>query len=37
MNRRNFLAAVPLALAAKAFPFSGVLMNDPSSISPVSV
>jgi amidase len=37
MNRRNFLATVPLALAAKAFPFSGVLMNNPSTSSPVSV
>lgn len=37
MNRRNFLAAVPLALAAKAFPFSGVLVNNPSTSSPVSV
>jgi amidase len=37
MNRRNFLAAVPLALATKAFPFSGVLVNNPSTSSPVSV
>lgn len=28
MNRRNFLATVPLALAAKAFPFPGVSGDD---------
>jgi amidase len=33
MNRRNFLAALPLALAAKAFPASGVYVNHSSSIS----
>jgi len=33
MNRRNFLATVPLALAAKAFPISEVFAN-PSSAAP---
>ena len=28
MNRRSFLATVPLALAAKAFPFSEILTDD---------
>jgi amidase len=28
MNRRNFLATVPLALAAKAFPVSDILTNS---------
>jgi amidase len=28
MNRRNFLAAVPLALAAKAFPFPGGFVDN---------
>jgi hypothetical protein len=36
MNRRKFLAAVPLALAAKAFPFSGVFVDNPQSLSSAS-
>jgi amidase len=37
MNRRKFLATVPLALAAKALPISGVFVNNPSTSSAVSL
>src|SRR3954453_2275220 len=37
MNRRDFLATMPLALAANAFPFSEAIANSPQQNSSPSV